>query len=404
MKYYLIAGEASGDLHASNLMKAIKKEDAGAEFRFLGGDLMCEAGGELVKHYREMAYMGIVQVLLHLRPILRNMRTCREDIRAYNPDVVILVDYPGFNLKIAEYVKTQLKIPVYYYISPKIWAWKKYRIKSFRKYVDRMFCILPFEVDFYKLLDYSVDYVGNPSVDSVSSFCESESCKFDTFIKDNGLADKPVMAILAGSRKAEIRENLPMMLSVAAKFPEYQIVIAGAPGLMPDDYKRHIEGKNVDSKIASQPAVPDGRLRVEGINTGAKIVYGQTYNLLQHASVALVTSGTATLETALFRVPQVVCYYWWGGKLVTFIFKHFFHTPYISLVNLISGTTVVQELFGEYFSYKNIHEELKRIIEDDTYRNKMLEGYDRMINLLGEPGASRRAAGLIVGSLSDVRK
>ena len=382
MKYYLIAGEASGDLHASNLMKAIKKEDAGAEFRFLGGDLMREAGGELVKHYREMAYMGVIQVLLHLRPILRNMRTCREDIRAYNPDVVILVDYPGFNLKIAEYVKTQLKIPVYYYISPKIWAWKKYRIKSFRKYVDRMFCILPFEVDFYKSLDYSVDYVGNPSVDSVSTFRESESHKPDTFIDDNVLTDNPVMAILAGSRKAEIRENLPMMLSVAANFPEYQIVIAGAPGLTPDDYKQHIKVNNTD----------------------VKIVYGQTYNLLQHASVALVTSGTATLETALFRVPQVVCYYWWGGKLVTFIFKHFFHTPYISLVNLISGTTVVQELFGEYFSYKNIHEELKRIIEDDAYRNKMLEGYDRMINLLGEPGASGRAAGLIVGSLSDVRK
>ena len=377
MKYYLIAGEASGDLHASNLMKAIKKEDAGAEFRFLGGDLMREAGGELVKHYREMAYMGVIQVLLHLRPILRNMRTCREDIRAYNPDVVILVDYPGFNLKIAEYVKTQLKIPVYYYISPKIWAWKKYRIKSFRKYVDRMFCILPFEVDFYKSLDYSVDYVGNPSVDSVSTFRESESHKPDTFIDDNVLTDNPVMAILAGSRKAEIRENLPMMLSVAANFPEYQIVIAGAPGLTPDDYKQHIKVNNTD----------------------VKIVYGQTYNLLQHASVALVTSGTATLETALFRVPQVVCYYWWGGKLVTFIFKHFFHTPYISLVNLISGTTVVQELFGEYFSYKNIHEELKRIIEDYTYRNKMLEGYDRMISLLGEPGASRRAAGLIVSSL-----
>ena len=388
MKYYLIAGEASGDLHASNLMKAIKKEDVEAEFRFLGGDLMRDAGagGVLVKHYREMAYMGVVQVLLHLRPILRNMRTCREDIRAYNPDVVILVDYPGFNLKIAKYVKTQLKIPVYYYISPKIWAWKKYRIKSFRKYVDRMFCILPFEVDFYKSLDYSVDYVGNPSVDSVSAFRESESCEPDTFIEDNSLTDKPVIAILAGSRKAEIRENLPTMLSVAANYPDYQIVIAGAPGLTPDDYKR------------------SGEWRVESGERRAKIVYGQTYKLLKHASVAFVTSGTATLETALFRVPQVVCYYWWGGKLVTFIFKHFFHTPYISLVNLIAGTTIVQELYGEYFSYKNIHEELKRILEDDAYRNKMLEGYDRMINLLGEPGASERTAGLIVGSLSDIRK
>ena len=410
MRYYLIAGEASGDLHASNLMKALKAKDAEADFRFFGGDLMCEAGGELVKHYREMAYMGVIPVLLNLRTIMRNMRICREDIRAYNPDIVILVDYPGFNLKIAKFVKTYLDIPVYYYISPKIWAWKKYRIKSFRKYVDRMFCILPFEVDFFQSLDYSVDYVGNPSVDSVSAFRESAKNVPDTFLEDNGLAGntqnnlivddiesnrpvgRPIMAILAGSRKAEIRQNLPTMLSVATTFPEYHVIIAGAPGLTPDDYKRCMRGEQTD-----KTSVGDNKPEE---CCGAKIVYGQTYNLLQHASVAMVTSGTATLEAALFRVPQVVCYYFGGGKLVNFIFKHLFHVPYISLVNLIAGTDVVQELFGAKFSYKTIHEELKRILEDDKYKNKMLEGYDRVISILGESGASERAAGLIVDSLS----
>ncbi|MDR1523762.1 MAG: lipid-A-disaccharide synthase [Tannerella sp.] len=377
MKYYLIAGEASGDLHASNLMKALKREDLQADFRFFGGDLMQAAGGSLVRHYREMAYMGIIPVLLHLRTILRNMRMCREDIRTCNPDVVILIDYPGFNLKIAKFVKTQLNIPVHYYISPKIWAWKKYRIKSFRRYVDRMFCILPFETDFFKSLDYPVDYAGNPSVDSVSTFRASRKNKPDTFRTDNGLSDKPLIAVLAGSRKAEIRQNLPTMLSVAAQFPEFQPVIAGAPGLTPEDYKQ-----------------------ATGDNPGTETIYGQTYDLLEHATVALVTSGTATLETALFRVPQVVCYYVVGGRLVNFIFERFFHVPYISLVNLIAGKEVVRELFGAKFSHQKIHEELKRILEDYTYKTKMLEGYDRVISLLGAPGASERTARLIVAYLS----
>ncbi len=376
MKYYLIAGEASGDLHASNLMKALKTEDPEAGFRFFGGDLMQAAGGTLVKHYREMAYMGIIPVLLNLRTILRNMQICREDIRSYAPDVVILIDYPGFNLKIAKFVKTQLGLPVYYYISPKIWAWKKYRIRSFRRYVDRMFCILPFEVDFFKSLNYPVDYVGNPSVDAVSSFLDAGKGRDDTFAEDNGLSGKPVLAILAGSRKAEIKQNLPTMLSVAAAFPEYEPVIAGAPGLTPADYKQ-----------------------VTGEVPGGAIVYGQTYHLLRHASVALVTSGTATLEAALFRVPQVVCYYVGGGRLVNFVFDHFFHVPFISLVNLIAGKEVVQELFGVRFSYQKIHDELEKIMDNTAYRNEMLEGYDRVISILGKPGASGRTAQLIVESL-----
>ena len=376
MKYYLIAGEASGDLHASNLMKALKTEDPEAGFRFFGGDLMQAAGGTLVKHYREMAYMGIIPVLLNLRTILRNMQICREDIRSYAPDIVILIDYPGFNLKIAKFVKTQLGLPVYYYISPKIWAWKKYRIRSFRRYVDRMFCILPFEVDFFKSLNYPVDYVGNPSVDAVSSFLDAGKGRDDTFAEDNGLSGKPVLAILAGSRKAEIKQNLPTMLSVAAAFPEYEPVIAGAPGLTPADYKQ-----------------------VTGEGPGGAIVYGQTYHLLRHASVALVTSGTATLEAALFRVPQVVCYYVGGGRLVNFVFDHFFHVPFISLVNLIAGKEVVRELFGARFSYQKIRDELEKIMDNTAYRNEMLEGYDRVISILGKPGASGRTAQLIVESL-----
>ena len=229
MKYYLIAGEASGDLHASNLMAALKENDPKAEFRFLGGDLMRAVGGTLVKHYREMAFMGFIPVLLNLRTILNNMKTCQEDIRRYQPDVVILIDYPGFNLKIAKYVKTQLGLPVYYYISPKIWAWKQYRIRDFRRYVDRMFCILPFETEFFRKLNYSVDYVGNPSVDSVAYYKEHQAIPKDTFIKEEGLANKPILALLSGSRKQEIKDNLPTMLKVASAYPDYQPVIAGAP-------------------------------------------------------------------------------------------------------------------------------------------------------------------------------
>jgi len=379
VRYYLIVGEASGDLHASNLMSALKKEDATAEFRFFGGDLMQAAGGTLVKHYREMAYMGFIPVLLNARTIMRNMKTCREDIREYHPDVVILIDYPGFNLKMAKFVKKQLKIPVYYYIAPKIWAWKKYRIKTIRRYVDRMFCILPFEVDFYKSLHYPVDYVGNPSVDSIAAYQESETDRPDDFFQSNGLPQKPVLAILAGSRKAEIKQNLPTMLAVAKKFPDYQCVIAGAPGLTPEDYSQALR----DEK-----------------NGADTILFGQTYRILAHASFALVTSGTATLETALFRVPQVVCYYYAGGRFVNFVFKNFFHTPYISLVNLIAGREVVQELFGANFSQKKIRDELSRMINDNDYRNKMIEGYDHIISIVGKPGASKRTALLI---LSDKR-
>lgn len=375
MRYYLIAGEASGDLHASNLMAALRELDAEAEFRFFGGDRMRAVGGTLVKHYREMAFMGFIPVLLHLRTILRNMRACEEDIRRYRPDVVILVDYPGFNLKVARFVHTELGIPVHYYISPKVWAWKRYRVKSFRRYVDRMYCILPFEPDFFRKLDYAVDYVGNPSVDSVEAYREGRAVSRADFLRVEGLSDKPILALLAGSRRQEIKDNLPTMLRVASAFPEYQAVIAGAPAIDPAYYRRYMG------------------------DSPARIVYDKTYSLLQHSEVALVTSGTATLETALFRVPQVVCYYVMAGRLASFIFHHFFHIPYISLVNLIAGREVVRELFGARFSEANIREELERLTCDTAYRERMLEGYDAVIRRLGAPGASREAARLIVDAL-----
>ena len=376
MKYYLIAGEASGDLHASNLMAAIKKQDSQADFRFFGGDLMRQVGGVLVKHYREMAYMGIIPVLTHLPAILRNMKLCKEDIRQFQPDVVILVDYPGFNLKIAKYVKSISTTPVYYYISPKIWAWKKYRIRLFRRYVNRMFCIFPFEKDFFSQLNYPVDYVGNPTVDAVAAFREQPSESFEAFVAHHHLSEKPILALLGGSRKQEIRKNLPVMIEVALSFPACQAVIAGAPGLEAADYAPCMNGRNIP------------------------VVFGQTYTLLTHSHAAIVTSGTATLETALFRVPQVVCYYMWGKRLVNFVFRHFFHVPYISLVNLIAGREVVQELFGAKFTYTEIHAELKRILSDPEYRTRKSAGYDEVIETLGQPGASQRTAALIIHSIS----
>lgn len=375
MKYYLIAGEASGDLHASNLMAELKKQDPEAQFRFLGGDLMQAVGGTLVHHYREMAFMGIIPVLLHLKTILGYLQSCKEDIRRYAPDVVILVDYPGFNLKIARYVKVELRRPVYYYISPKIWAWKQYRIRDFRRYVDRMFCILPFETEFFRRLDYAVDYVGNPSVDSVARFRESPRPAAAAFRQAAGLSDAPILALLAGSRRQEINDNLPTMLQAASGFEGYQLVVAGAPGIDPAYYERYTKRHPV------------------------KIVFGQTYALLEHSHAALVTSGTATLETALFRVPQVVCYYVKAGRIASFIFRHFFHTKYISLVNLIAGREVVQELFGARFSEEQIREELSRILNQPSYRQAMLSGYDEIIHALGEAGASRRTARLVYESL-----
>ncbi len=372
MKYYLVVGEASGDLHASNLMQSLKKLDKEAQFRFFGGDLMESAGGTLVCHYRELAFMGFLPVLLNSRTILRNLKFCKEDIEAFQPDVVILVDYPGFNLKVAKFVKTALGLPVYYYISPKVWAWKEYRVKSFKKYVDEMLCILPFEEDFYKKHHYKVHYVGNPTVDAVINRDFSEET-FDEFIKANNLPNKPIIAIAPGSRKQEIGTNLPVMLqSVQGFLDGYQAVIAGAPGIDQDFYKEY---------IASQH--------------GVVVLFNQAYRLFAQSDAAIVTSGTATLEAALLNVPQVVCYRVPLPRLSYWAYEHILHTPYISLVNLISGHEVVKEFLAKTFTVDNLRTELGQLLHVKRYRQNMLDNYKAMQQILGDPGASGRAAEII---------
>lgn len=379
MKYYLIAGEASGDLHASNLMKAILQEDPKAEFRFFGGDLMAKAGGTCVKHYRDMAYMGFIPVLLHLRTIFRNLSCCKQDILTWKPDVLILIDYPGFNLKVAKFIKQHSSIPVYYYISPKIWAWKEYRIKNIRRDIDKLLSILPFEVDFFKKHHYPVNYVGNPCVDAVQTFRENYQESLNEFQLRNKLDNRPIIALLAGSRKQEIKDNLSRMTEASKDFPQYQFVVAGAPGIDPEFYQQFI-GKDT------------------------KILFGQTYPLLTHATAALVTSGTATLETALFKVPQVVCYYTAAGKLVSFLRRHILKVQYISLVNLISGNEAVTELVADGMTVTNLKAELKQILPDGNKRSKMLSDYEQLIQTLGTAGASQRASEIIISSLSGGKK
>ena len=378
MKYYLLVGEASGDLHASNLMKAIKAADNAAEFRFFGGDLMSAVGGERVRHYRDTAFMGFVPVLLHLRSIFSNMSFCKKDIVAWNPDVLILVDYPGFNLSIAEYIHKNTDIPVYYYISPKIWAWKEHRIKNIKRDVDELFSILPFEIEFFeKKHDYKINYVGNPCVDAVDAFLRGNPEERTSFLRRNAIPDKPVVALLAGSRKQEITANLPVMLQAMKDFPGYQPVIAGAPGIDKDFYKPYLED-------------------------GACIVFGETYNILNNAHAALVTSGTATLETGIFRVPQVVCYATPMARLYSWLKKRFLKVRFVSLVNLVAGKEVVRELVAADMRLENVKAELAKILPvDGEERKTMLNEYDRMLEILGEAGASERAAGMMVKLLKE---
>ena len=380
MKYYLIVGEASGDLHASNLMKAIKSADENAEFRFFGGDLMSAVGGTRVKHYRELAYMGFIPVLMHLRTILKNMSSCKRDIVEWAPDALVLVDYPGFNLSVAEYIHKTTDIPVYYYISPKIWAWKERRMKNIKRDVDELFSILPFEIDFFeKKHGYHINYVGNPCVDAVDDFKRNKALSRAAFLEKNSLADKPVIALLAGSRKQEIKANLPMMLEAVRQYPGYQPVLAGAPGIDKDFYEPYI-------------------------NAGVEIVFGQTYDILNNAHAALVTSGTATLETALFNVPQVVCYAMPMGRLYSWLKKHFLKVKYISLVNLVADREVVRELVAADMTLQNVVTELGELLPDDSKkRTAMLGEYGRMMEILGKPGASQRTAEKIVALLNQRR-
>lgn len=376
MKYYIIVGEASGDLHASRLMMSLKEYDPIAEFRFIGGDLMSEVGGYRVRHCKDLAYMGFIPVLLHLPTIFRNMRMCKEDIVKWQPDVVILVDYPGFNLNIAKYVKKNTRIPVYYYISPKIWAWKEWRIRSIKRDVKEMFSILPFEVPFYeKKHNYKIHYVGNPTAEEVASFRNRYTESKDEFVSRKGLSDKPIIAILAGSRKQEIKDNLPAMLEAAKHFEDYQLVIAGAPSIDNSFYLKYV-GK-----------------------TPANIVKNETYELLSHSIAALVTSGTATLETALFNVPQVVCYKTPLPALIRFAFNHLINVKYISLVNLIADREIVQELLADRFRVYNIANELYRILPGQTGREEMLQNYQLLHERLGNQSAPDNAAKIMVNLL-----
>ena len=375
MKYYLIVGEASGDLHASRLMRSLRRLDGEADFRFFGGDLMSAVGGTRVKHYRELAYMGFVPVLLHLRTIFKNMAVCKRDIVEWQPDVVILVDYPGFNLDIAKFLHANNSIPVYYYISPKIWAWKEYRIKNIKRDVSEMFSILPFEVQFYEgKHHFPIHYVGNPTADEVTEFLASYTETFDDFCRKNGLStDKPLIALLA--------DNLPAMLEAASRYAgKYQLVVAGAPSIPHEYYDKFISGHDVS------------------------VVYDQTYPLLAHSTSALVTSGTATLETALFGVPQVVCYETPIPKVIAFLRKHLIKVRYISLVNLIADREVVTELVADTFSVENIAKELGKLLPGSTERTAMLDGYAEVKRRLGKKNAPDNAAEIMVGLLKKESK
>lgn len=370
MRYYLVAGEPSGDLHGANLMAAIKNKDPEAEFRFWGGDLMLQQGGELVRHYKETAIMGLIPVILNIRTIAKNMADCNKDIINYKPDVLILIDYPGFNLKIAKAAKAA-SIPVYYYIAPKVWATREGRVKKIKAYVDELFTIFPFETDFFNKHGIATHYVGNPLFDEIER-------KKDEIISDEelrtkyNLSEKPIITLLAGSRKQEIKHMLPIMLHASEAFPTYQFIIGGAPSQTEEFYAEVIGNYN------------------------AKVIFNETYSLLKHSTAALVTSGTATLETALIGTPQVVCYKTGGGKLAALILKKMLKVPFVSLVNLIVGHMAVKELLMYFLTAENVKKELDWILNNKRYRDLILEYYSDVNTILGGAGASTKAANKMV--------
>jgi len=370
LKYYLISGEASGDLHASNLMKELKVFDADAEFRFLGGDLMKKQGGTLVKHFKETAYMGFLDVFIHLPAILKNIKFIKEDIATYKPDVVILTDYPGFNLRIAEFTHTE-SFKTYYYISPKIWAWKQSRVHKIKKFIDKLFIIFPFEKEFYKQFNYEVEYVGNPIMDAI----DTTHIDITTFKNKYQLSDKKIIALLPGSRKQEIKHNFPVMLKVAEQFNDYQFVIAAAPSLEKEIFEKYINKQNI------------------------KLIYDDIYELLKHSEAAIVTSGTATLETAILNIPELVCY---KGEHISYqIAKRLVKVDYISLVNLVMQKEVIKEFIQYDMTIENIANELKLLLNDDVYKKTMLKNFEEMRKKLGGKGASKRTAQIIFESLQN---
>jgi len=365
MKYYLVAGEASGDLHGANLMKALKEKDPEAEFRFFGGDLMLAEGGELVKHYSDMAFMGFVEVIANLRIILKNLAFCKNDIAAWQPDVVILIDFPGFNLKVADFARSK-GFMVCYYISPKVWAWNQKRVLKIKRIVDHMFCILPFEVDFYKQWGMQVDYVGNPLLDAVAAFKPNP----DFYQKNSLSSNKKIIALLPGSRKQEISRLLPDMITITKNQPDYQFVIAGAPSFGQEYYDQYLDG------------------------TGTKVIFNATYDLLTNAYAAIVASGTATLETALFNVPQVVVYR--GNVISITIIRALGKVRFASLVNLIMDDEIVKELIQPYYSIEKVNDELNLMLNNNEHRDKILGDYKKLHDKMGKPGASEKTAALIV--------
>ena len=371
MRYFLIAGEASGDLHASNLMRELRKADSNAEFCFLGGDLMQAQGGKMIKHYRQMAFMGFLAVLKNARTVLKNMNDCKQAIIDFKPDVLILVDYPSFNLRMARFAKEKTDTSVFYYISPKIWAWKEFRIKQIKKYVDKMFTIFPFETAFYARHNYAVEYVGNPTVESILTR-PNQHQTFDEFCTENKLSQKPIIALLAGSRKQEISACLPRMMEAASRFPDYQIVIAGAPGINPEFYQAVLKGNKVS------------------------IVFGKTYDLLQQSNAAIVNSGTATLETAMVGTPQVVVYHVIFGRLAFAIKDLFIKVKFFSLVNLVAEKEVVKELVAHHFTVENVANELNKLLNDNSYRTDMINEYAEIQKALGGTGAAAKAAKSII--------
>ncbi len=374
MKYYLIAGEASGDLHASNLIKGLAEIDQEAQFRGWGGEMMESAGCTLVKNYKNTAVMGFFTILANLGKIERNIRDCRRDIEEWRPDLLILIDYAGFNLRIAPFAK-KIGIKVFYYISPKLWAWNTGRVRKMKRYVDAMYVIFPFETDFYKEHGYeNVHYAGNPLTDAIAARPEP-TLDFESFRARHSLPEKPIIALVAGSRRQEIKNMLPVMLEMVPRFPDHQFVIAGGPGLTIEDYAPYLKGMEIP------------------------IIFGETYQIISQSRVALVTSGTATLETALLHTPQVVCYRGEGGALYYILFKLFVKVKYIALANLIMGREMVKELLMQKLNSKNLYEETLKIISDGEARSKQLADYEALTEKMGDPGASLRFARLMVEEL-----
>ena len=373
MKYYFIAGEASGDLHGSNLIRSLKQKDPTFLGRGFGGELMQKQGMNLVKHYRDMAYMGFVPVLLHLSDIKKNFQLCEQDLLKFNPDVLILIDYPGFNLRMAKFAHNH-NIRVFYYISPKIWAWKTYRIKTIKKYVDEMFTILPFETNFYKKYDYPVHYVGNPTLDEVEEILTNKT--FKQFTDENKLSEKPIIAILPGSRLQEIHTLLPKMLKAASSFPDYQIVITAAPNIGNKEYNKFIK----DYKV--------------------KLVYNKTYEVLQQSKIAFLASGTVSLEAAIIGCPQIVCYTMAGGRPFSFLARRILKIKWVSLVNLILNHESVKELLQEDFTVKNLRKETKKLLEEKEYREKIMMDYKKLRNQLGKSGSAKNTAEIMISLLN----